>query len=271
MQISKRSMLTFRNVNGMLITISLTKFMILSHYESFFALYCTYIARNYLMMYLLYNSTKNKKYINNEENNSIYELKSHAYVASTTFFDTGIHHLFIHNNLIYTPLSFIYILYALIVFIPMSFVFEIILDFFHYWVHRSCHLNKTAYRLIHKTHHKHTHPVAINAYYFSPLDLIFSICIPMTLTVLILPYNLSFFEYLMLSVYKQYTELAGHVGRQLAPASSFPQCIWLPRVLHIEYYAEDHDLHHKLNNCNFSKRFSLWDKVFGTYRKSIAV
>ena len=63
MQISKRSMIAFRNVNGTLITISLTKFMILSHYHSFVALYCTYIARNYLMMYLLYNGTRHKKYI----------------------------------------------------------------------------------------------------------------------------------------------------------------------------------------------------------------
>jgi sterol desaturase/sphingolipid hydroxylase (fatty acid hydroxylase superfamily) len=69
----------------------------------------------------------------------------------------------------------------------------------------------------------------------------------------------------MISAYKQYTELAGHSGKMLSPASSFPQFIWLPRLFNIQLYAEDHDLHHKVSNCNFAKRFSLWDKVFGTY------
>ena len=33
----------------------------------------------------------------------------------------------------------------------------------------------------------------------------------------------------------------------------------------MELYVEDHDLHHLKGNCNFSKRFSLWDRVFGTF------
>ena len=70
---------------------------------------------------------------------------------------------------------------------------------------------------------------------------------------------------IFLSVYKQYTELAGHSGKLLSPASSFPQCIWLPRLLNIELYAESHDMHHKVSNCNYAKRFSLWDNIFGTY------
>jgi sterol desaturase/sphingolipid hydroxylase (fatty acid hydroxylase superfamily) len=223
-------------------------------------------------MYLLYNGSKDKKYIKegNENNPAIYKLQSHAYVCSTTFFD-AITHVFLANHLTHVPFSLYHLLLALLFFIPMSFFFELILDFFHYWSHRTFHLNKKLNRLIHKTHHKHIHPVAINAYYFHPLDVFVSVCMPVVLTVYILPYQLSYFEYLMLSVYKQYTELAGHSGHVLAPSSSFPQCIWLPRLLQIELYAEDHDLHHKLNTCNFAKRFSLWDKVFGTYRKSIAL
>ena len=50
----------------------------------------------------------------------------------------------------------------------------------------------------------------------------------------------------------------------MRPTSSFPQCIWLPRLFNIELYTEDHDLHHSRNNCNYSKRFSLWDKIFKT-------
>ena len=267
MQISKRSMITFFNVNGSLISICLIKYFIfylyhdVNFFNKFLIMFFTYICRNYLMMCLLYNATKHKKSITMDDNNSNYQLESHLYVLSTTFFDTIIN-VFIYNKLIsndaYT------ILISLLYFIPVSLLFEIILDFFHYWSHRGLHLYY--YKYIHKKHHKHVNTISINSYYFSPADLILSISIPMILTVTIIPYNLTVFEFIMISVYKQYTELAGHSGKMLSPASSFPQCIWLPRLLNIELYAEDHDLHHKLSNCNFAKRFSLWDKAFGTYK-----
>lgn len=274
MKISNKSILTFFNVNGTLLSISLIKYIIFYYFSDvnflnkIFIMYCTYIIRNYLMMFLLFNATKNKQFITttNVNNDSNYKLNSHLYVLSTTFFDT-ITTIFLHNKLINSTFSIFNIINSIIYFIPVSLLFEIILDFFHYWAHRILHMNKNLYQFIHKLHHKHVNPVIINAYYLSILELIISISIPMILTVNILPYNLSLFEFIMISVYKQYTELAGHSGRILSPASSFPQCIWIPRLLNIELYAENHDLHHKLNNCNFSKRFSLWDKIFGTYVK----
>jgi len=102
------------------------------------------------------------------------------------------------------------------------------------------------------------------------MDSIMTVSIPTVLAIYLTPYNFSLFEYVMLSVYKQYTELAGHSGKKLSPSSSFPQCVWLPKILNIELYSEDHNMHHNLNNCNYSKRFSLWDKIFGTYKKYIA-
>jgi sterol desaturase/sphingolipid hydroxylase (fatty acid hydroxylase superfamily) len=274
MRISPKSLRTFVNVNGTLITISVIKYIIYvcvnssNTFKNFIIMYFTYICRNYGMLYLLTNATKHKPYlsIGNAQNESNTQLKSHIYLFSTTFFDSLIN-VFIYNQLIEQSFSVINILYSILYFIPMSFGFEVILDFFHYWSHRMLHLNKTLYKKTHKTHHQHANPIFINAYYFSPVDLILSISIPMMLTIIILPYKLTVFEFFMISVYKQYTELAGHSGKMLAPASSFPQCIWLPRLLNIELYAEDHNSHHKLNKCNFAKRFSLWDKVFGTYNQ----
>jgi len=221
-------------------------------------------------MYLLIKATKHKEYINNDtiNNNSIYNFKSHLYVFSTTFFDTIIN-IFIYDKLIHHMFTLSNIINSIIYFIPVSLLFEIILDFFHYWAHRILHLNRILYKNTHKTHHMYLNPVPINAYYFNPIDLIISISIPMILTIMVLPFNLSLFDFIMISVYKQYTELAGHSGKKLSPASSFPQCIWLPRLLNIELYAEDHHMHHKLSNCNFAKRFSLWDKIFGTYTNKI--
>jgi sterol desaturase/sphingolipid hydroxylase (fatty acid hydroxylase superfamily) len=68
-------------------------------------------------------------------------------------------------------------------------------------------------------------------------------------------------------VYKIFIEISGHCGKNIN-SCSFPQFVWLPKLFKIEMYAEDHDAHHRFNNCNYSKRFILWDKLFLTYKKT---
>lgn len=89
--------------------------------------------------------------------------------------------------------------------------------------------------------------------------------LPQIVTLLIFPY-FSRLEYEILYIYLKYQEISGHNGHTTYPTSCFGQCIWLPRILNIELYSEDHYLHHSLNNCNYAKRFSLWDKLFNTYK-----
>jgi len=91
--------------------------------------------------------------------------------------------------------------------------------------------------------------------------------IPTIVTLLIIP-NISYLQFHFIIVYKNFIEIAGHSGKISYPTCSFPQFVWLPKLLHIELYTDDHDLHHSLNNCNYSKRFSLWDKFFGTYKST---
>lgn len=211
-------------------------------------------------MFIIMTLTRHKEYITDRNTDSLYEISSHTHLLSTTFFDT-VTAVILYNRFTDSSLG-----WSLVYFIPVSFMFEVILDFFHYWSHRLMHMNTRVYVITHKLHHKHVQPTYINTFYFTPFDAILSSLVPTVLTVLVLPFKLSVFDYTMISAYKQYTELAGHSGKALSPSSSFPQCIWLPRLLGIQGYAEDHDLHHRLSNCNFSKRFSLWDKLFGTYR-----
>jgi len=45
---------------------------------------------------------------------------------------------------------------------------------------------------------------------------------------------------------------------------TFPQMPYLSRLLGIQEHVQDHDRHHQLLNVNYSKRFVLWDDVFGT-------
>jgi sterol desaturase/sphingolipid hydroxylase (fatty acid hydroxylase superfamily) len=70
-------------------------------------------------------------------------------------------------------------------------------------------------------------------------------------------------------IYKIFLEISGHTNKKLFPNGSFPQFIWLPKLLNIQIFTEDHNLHHVLNNCNYGKRFSLWDKLFGTYKRNV--
>jgi len=64
--------------------------------------------------------------------------------------------------------------------------------------------------------------------------------------------------------YLKYTEVADHLGKRMAAfLSIFKIC--LPRWLGIELYTEDHDIHHQKCVVNFSKRFTLWDRMLGTY------
>lgn len=157
-------------------------------------------------------------------------------------------------------------------FVVLSFGFEAVFDFFHYWAHRIVHMNSYLYRHYHKQHHQHKNVSTEITFHQHPVDLVITNSIPSILTCILLqqtPYQMSLYTLSKLFTYKTYIEICGHTGKHVA-ASSFPQCIWLPRMFNFELYTEDHDNHHVLNNCNYSKRFSLWDKVFGTYtsRKS---
>jgi len=158
------------------------------------------------------------------------------------------------NNL---PLEILY-------FIPISFAFELIFDLFHYITHRLAH-TKYIYKYIHKTHHKYDSNTNILAsFHQDPVDLILTNLLPMYLTSKIITFSsVQFFIFLC---YKTFVEVAGHSGK-ISNSSSFPQCVWFPKITNIELESIDHYYHHSKNNCNYSKRFSVWDKMFGTFHE----
>jgi len=189
-----------------------------------------------------------------------YKYEFHVNVFTATAVES-VTHVFIHH---FTHLHFSRpTYYEIVYFIPLSFLFEIIFDFFHYGAHRILH-HKSVYKYLHKKHHKFNHPIAITTFYQDPFDLFVTNSIPTVLALSIVP-GISYFQFHFITVYKSFIEISGHSGKISYPTTSFPQFIWLPKWLHIELSSEDHDIHHSLNNCNYAKRFSLWDKVFGTY------
>jgi sterol desaturase/sphingolipid hydroxylase (fatty acid hydroxylase superfamily) len=216
--------------------------------------------------------TKNKPLIqqdnqNGSKNIPTYDL--HMNLWTTTAVET-ITHIYIYNNSLVETMVETQVIYEIIYFIQVSFIFEIIFDFFHYFAHRLLHHN-LLYKYAHKKHHKFKHPTAITTFYQDATDLLITNSFPTILafylTNLVTSLPINGFQYHLINIYKNFIEISGHSGRCLYPTSSFTQFIWLPKSLGIELYTEDHDLHHSQNNCNYGKRFSLWDKMFGTYKK----
>ena len=113
-------------------------------------------------------------------------------------------------------------------------------------------------------HHEHTNNIsAFSTYQHNFFDYLFSNVLPMYLTSYIFPlYEIQFFIFL---IFKIVVEIAGHLGK-IINSSSFIQCLWRPQLLGSELYARDHYIHHAEFKYNYSKRFKIWDKVFGTYK-----
>ncbi len=248
--VSYKSIKNFFITNIFLFLIAYIEYIFKS---SFFILFL----RNYILMDSIDYMTKNNDNILIRSTpKETYKYEFSFYLIGTTLIETitiYIAKLYLLNNN-----------HDLIYFIPISFVFELIFDLFHYCMHRLVHVNRYFYVNFHKLHHKYQYPSSIITFYQHPVDLILSNSIPLLLTLLIIPMSVELFT--LISVYKMYTEIAGHIGKK-TNTTSFPQCIWLPKLFNIEMHVDDHDAHHTKNNCNYSKRFILWDKVFGTYKK----
>jgi sterol desaturase/sphingolipid hydroxylase (fatty acid hydroxylase superfamily) len=262
--ISIRSLKKFLYINTILISFATAIFNVES-YESLsfgdIAINTSInILKNYTLIYFIDEHSKNKKRISNEIPKENYIGEFHMNVVSSSMIETISKYLYI--NQIYIKNNYIY---DIITFIPISFLFEIIFDLFHYIFHRLCHENKILYKYIHKKHHRYDHPSSIITFYQSQFDILLTNTLPMFITLKLIP-NISQYQLNIILLYKSFIEISGHSGVYSYPTSSFPQCIYLAKNIGIELYTEDHNLHHSLNNCNYSKRFSLWDKIFNTYK-----
>ena len=258
-------MISFRSFKNFLLTnlFIFTGAILQSKYCAQGNIFFTLLVRNYALVYSIDYVTSHKKEISCKKKES--NIENHLFLFSSTATETI---TYVFAKYMILPIEIKLMPSDIYYFIPISFLFEIILDLFHYLTHRMLHEIKCLY-FIHKLHHKYAHPQAINTFYHNPLDLIITNMIPFLLTLFIfkkLNYNISFVMLNLLFMTKSYVEISGHTGKKLYPTGSFGQFIWLPRIFNIELYTENHDLHHSSSNCNYGKRFSIWDKLFTTYR-----
>lgn len=248
----------FITVNSFLSFLGISFYYLTMVYNNFITTYLLYLIKSSIILLITKYLQRNKEYITNRK--EIYKIDSYILFLTTMLIETTTHQ-FITTFYSFNTTSFIY---DFVTFIPISFLFELVYDLMHYWVHRFAHTNKFFYKHLHKIHHSKVTTTCLDTYYQHPIDLILSNSIPFIIAILLLT-KLTYLQFCLITIYKTAVEIAGHTGKKTFPTSSFPQYQWLPKGLNIELYTEDHDLHHKQLNCNYAKRLSLWDKIFGTY------
>ena len=161
-----------------------------------------------------------------------------------------------------------------LLFVVMSFVYEVVFDFGHYWAHRWLHEHPALYRAFHAAHHRHANPTVYHTFDDTVGGNVLTNCLPhlAALGVLVMSRGgrpLPHLSHALLLVYKTFVEVSGHSGKHVGNASSFPQCKALPSRLGIALYTQDHHTHHRNSKTNFSKRFTLWDRLFGTFHSAV--
>lgn len=259
-----KSVINFGLINSVVYSFSFLSSKLVTLYNNSFVINLfTDLTKTFGLLKIMDARTSKKEQINSTNNHVITSNASIYNTFITTSIKSATHTLII-SYMFSDSASFYPSTFTL--FMIKSFVFEIYFDFFHYWAHRICHSNKLLYTTIHKKHHKYSDPTAYSSFYMTPLDAIFSYSLPLTFTSILIPFHVSMNEFMLMTVYLTYQEIGGHLGKKMHPTSSFCQFIWIPRIFSIELYTEDHHLHHKRLKYNFSKRFSLWDKVFNTYK-----
>jgi len=146
--------------------------------------------------------------------------------------------------------------------IMKTFLWTLVYDFFYYWVHRIFHM-KGVYRLVHAKHHAVQQPYRGITLLHTVSEMVIEILTPTLLSQTVFP--LTDYELIVAYVNIQLMEVAGHSGTAWK-TNTFCYLPWLPRLLNVDLRVEDHDAHHAVRRVNYSKQFSLWDKVFGTFQ-----
>jgi sterol desaturase/sphingolipid hydroxylase (fatty acid hydroxylase superfamily) len=248
--ISLRSIKWFCIMNGFLMSGAWIQYWVYTEFHSILNLFLTTFAKTCIVTSAMNTISKSIP------NTSIRIESIRCFVSSACIESIAFYIMWMNAN------QTTAILHEMIWFIPISFTFEIVFDFFHYCMHRISHTYRPLFKHFHAIHHSQHKINVLTTFHHHPIDLIITNTIPLLLTSRIVPLNT--FTLTAIFWYKTWIELGGHVGKDVR-SPSFPQCIWMPQILGMELNARDHEMHHIQPNCNFSKRFSLWDRLFGTF------
>jgi methylsterol monooxygenase len=128
-------------------------------------------------------------------------------------------------------------------------------DFFEYWGHRLLHV-PWLYQRIHKVHHHFQTPFAFTGAYAHPLEIVWLAMATFFPAFILRPHLFTFYVWINL---RQFDTTITHCGYDLPNPFH-----WLPFDLYGG--TRFHDFHHTAFNYNFASRFTVIDKLCGTYK-----
>jgi len=148
-------------------------------------------------------------------------------------------------------------------------LFDVGLDLGFYTFHRTCHKHRQLYRWIHAEHHtdvakEYGQLVAHETYSISTIEalsILGSYLVGFEMIGAILPYSL--FDMACLVSWAHTVELLGHTELSWTP-NGHPMRI-VAELCGLELKGAEHTMHHQKPLSNFSKRLTLFDRIFGTY------
>jgi lathosterol oxidase len=120
-----------------------------------------------------------------------------------------------------------------------------------YWAHRILH-RPALFRHIHRIHHRFVSPNAFTAMAMHPLELALYQSV-MLLPIFVLPMPVVGLIFVL--VFQNYVAMVDHSGVDLYS--------WLPWQPPTRF----HDDHHVHFHVNYGQNLSVWDRLFGTYRR----
>ncbi|KAK4050306.1 hypothetical protein OIV83_003627 [Microbotryomycetes sp. JL201] len=142
-----------------------------------------------------------------------------------------------------------------------AFLFLVVMDYFFYVYHRSCHEIDWLWK-IHQRHHQTKHPNPVLSILAGDIQEVIEISLVPLCAAMIVP--MSFHETWMTICFTTYVEIFGHTGMR----ADWPLPIAGPVLapFGLDLIIEDHDLHHRFGKGgkNYGKQTRLWDVLFGT-------
>jgi sterol desaturase/sphingolipid hydroxylase (fatty acid hydroxylase superfamily) len=135
-------------------------------------------------------------------------------------------------------------------------------DFFQYWVHRIMHMG-LIFKVLHSFHHD-VHMSVLNSFRHHPLELIclnFMLNLPVAMFISVVYPGVTVQSFwIVMTVFSLFL----HADIEVPPIPLISSVMMLPN---------HHRVHHSFDSADFNKNFgqyfTIWDRLFGTYRRPI--
>lgn len=145
------------------------------------------------------------------------------------------------------------------------FVYLLCLDLIYYPLHKACHLYPFLFRHVHKLHHSILHPEWYETTYASIWEHLF-MNLPSYIFAHCICCHVPLLSIILANARTTHDEIYGHSGTQ-SHGSLFILLNFPLKNLGLLISTPSHALHHKVNNYNYCKQFTIFDKVFNTFRE----